>query len=54
VSTPELVEVMAINSVAPFVINGRLRPLMKATQASLKFVVNVSAMEGKFYRYVLS
>lgn len=51
VSTVEAVEVVAINALAPFVINGRLRPLMEATAGdAAKFIVNVSAMEGKFYR----
>jgi NAD(P)-dependent dehydrogenase (short-subunit alcohol dehydrogenase family) len=51
VPLPEMVEVMTINSIAPFVINGRLRALMERTDAKLKFIVNVSAMEGKFYRH---
>jgi len=51
VPLPEMVEVMTINSIAPFVINGRLRSLMERTDAQLKFIVNVSAMEGKFYRH---
>jgi NAD(P)-dependent dehydrogenase (short-subunit alcohol dehydrogenase family) len=84
VSTVELAEVFAINSIAPTILNARLKPLMKRTkpiwlQAGIgisseglgratgasaegegtregwmmpwKFVVNVSAMEGKFYRY---
>ena len=56
VSTPELVEVFAINTLAPFLINARLQPLLAATAqrdaaAGAAFVVNVSAMEGKFYRH---
>ena len=53
VSTPEAAEVLAINALAPFVLNGRLRPLLEAAAAAhgAAFVVNVSAMEGKFYRY---
>lgn len=51
VSTPEAAEVLAINALAPFVINSRLRGLLEACPASARFVVNVSAMEGKFYRY---
>ena len=73
---------MAINTLAPFVINGRLRGLMEKTppppsqppaaaaaasepspgsekhpdgdgdpRSWPKFIVNVSAMEGKFYRF---
>ena len=70
VSTPEVLEVMTINAVAPFTLNSRLLPLMlgsrhggggagtHATDTTSeqhvgvpKFIVNVSAMEGKFYRY---
>ena len=53
VSLPELVEVMAINAIAPFVLNARLQPLLARTAATHDvdtFIVNVSAMEGKFYR----
>ena len=79
VSTPEMAEVLAINALAPAVINGRLRKLMEASGVpdeggaegtaeggaegggegtnppkpadhSLKFIVNVSAMEGRFYK----
>ena len=51
VSTPEAAEVLAINTLAPFVLNARLRPVLEACPATERFVVNVSAMEGKFYRY---
>ena len=54
VSLPELVEVMAINAIAPFVLNARLQPLLARTAATYDvdtFIVNVSAMEGKFYRH---
>ena len=76
VSTPELAEVFAINTLAPFVLNARLQPLLAATAAQrgappvpqgddrmggatpgtggvggAAFIVNVSAMEGKFYRH---
>lgn len=79
VSTSELAEVMAINAMAPALLNARLKMLMERTgsvpgrgpngaplsdddntkgkgkgkkeEAEWKFVVNVSAMEGKFYRY---
>ena len=75
VSTPEMAEVLAINALAPAVINGRLKGFMQAagppastpapegggggggeeegaapTAHSLKFIVNVSAMEGRFYK----
>ena len=71
VSTPEMAEVLAINALAPAVINGRLKSFMEASgvpdatpptpdgmadepppeQHDLKFVINVSAMEGRFYKY---
>jgi NAD(P)-dependent dehydrogenase (short-subunit alcohol dehydrogenase family) len=53
VSTVEIAEVLAINTIAPTVINARLKGLMarSGAVADFKFIVNVSAMEGKFYRY---
>ena len=43
-STPELAEVFAINALAPFVLNSKLKALL--AKPELSFVVNVSAMEG--------
>ena len=53
VQTPELLEVLTINTMAPFILNGRLKKLMCSHVCSDvdKYIVNVSAMEGKFYRY---
>ena len=70
VSTPEMAEVLAINALAPSIINGRLKAFMAASGApeptsssaaaaeeetptthALKFIVNVSAMEGRFYKF---
>ena len=72
VSTPEMAEVLAINALAPSVINGRLKSFMASsgppdpldraegmeaadaplpTSHTLKFIVNVSAMEGRFYKF---
>jgi NAD(P)-dependent dehydrogenase (short-subunit alcohol dehydrogenase family) len=51
VSTAELAEVMAINTMAPTILNGRLKPMMERNMDDMKFIVNVSAMEGKFYRF---
>ncbi|CAE7550983.1 unnamed protein product [Symbiodinium microadriaticum] len=76
VPTVELAEVFAINTIAPTIINSRLKAMLlrrpctapdgsdshssnkKKGNAgkyshpdSWKFIVNVSAMEGKFYRY---
>ncbi|MFZ9887498.1 MAG: SDR family NAD(P)-dependent oxidoreductase [Myxococcota bacterium] len=50
VPTTELLEVMLVNAVAPFVLSSRLKPLMTKTQTADKHIVNVSAMEGQFYR----
>jgi NAD(P)-dependent dehydrogenase (short-subunit alcohol dehydrogenase family) len=50
VSTVEMLEVQLINAVAPFVINARLKPLMLRTPGRDKHIVNVSAVEGQFYR----
>lgn len=46
----ELLEVQLCNMTAPFVLVSRLRPAMAAAPARRKYVVNVSAMEGKFGR----
>lgn len=50
VPTIELLEVHLVNAVAPFVLNGRLKPLLLRTPERDKHIVNVSAMEGQFYR----
>jgi NAD(P)-dependent dehydrogenase (short-subunit alcohol dehydrogenase family) len=58
VSTPELMECMFINAIAPFVLNSRLKPLMTIPNDDKtrpdRFIINVSAMEGKFYRYKMA
>lgn len=50
ISAIELLEVHLVNTVAPFIINARLKPLMVAVPTRDKHIVNVSAMEGQFYR----
>jgi NAD(P)-dependent dehydrogenase (short-subunit alcohol dehydrogenase family) len=50
VSAVELLEVQLINAVAPFIINARLKRLMLSTPERDKHIVNVSAVEGQFYR----
>jgi NAD(P)-dependent dehydrogenase (short-subunit alcohol dehydrogenase family) len=50
VATAELLEVQLINAVAPYTLNARLRGLMAATPGKHQHIVNVSAMEGQFYR----
>lgn len=46
----ELIEVQLVNAVAPFLLNARLKPLMLRTPERDKHIVNVSAVEGQFYR----
>jgi NAD(P)-dependent dehydrogenase (short-subunit alcohol dehydrogenase family) len=50
VSSVELLETQLVNAVAPFVLNARLKPLLLQTQERDKHIVNVSAVEGQFYR----
>jgi NAD(P)-dependent dehydrogenase (short-subunit alcohol dehydrogenase family) len=50
VSSVELLETQLVNAIAPFVLNARLKPLMLRTPERDKHVVNVSAVEGQFYR----
>ncbi|HUF22762.1 MAG TPA: SDR family oxidoreductase [Vicinamibacterales bacterium] len=50
VPTVELLEVQLVNAIAPFVLNARLKPLMLRTPTRDKHIVNVSAVEGQFYR----
>jgi NAD(P)-dependent dehydrogenase (short-subunit alcohol dehydrogenase family) len=55
VPSVELLEVQLVNAIAPFIINARLKPLMLRTPGTDKpsrdkHIVNVSAMEGQFYR----
>lgn len=50
VSTPELMECMFVNAIAPFVLNSRLKPLMTLPEGDSRpdrYIINVSAMEGK-------
>jgi NAD(P)-dependent dehydrogenase (short-subunit alcohol dehydrogenase family) len=50
VPSVELLEVHLVNAIAPFIINARLKPLMVRTPERDKHIVNVSAVEGQFYR----
>ncbi|MGB3233252.1 MAG: SDR family NAD(P)-dependent oxidoreductase [Mycobacterium sp.] len=50
VDAMELLEVQLCNQTAPFILVSRLRPVMAASPARRKYVVNVSAMEGQFSR----
>ncbi|MFT5192388.1 MAG: NAD(P)-dependent dehydrogenase (short-subunit alcohol dehydrogenase family) [Verrucomicrobiales bacterium] len=50
VSSVELLETQLVNAIAPFVLNARLKSLMMRTPEHDKHIVNVSAVEGQFYR----
>lgn len=50
VPSVELLEVQLVNAIAPFLINARLKPLMLRSADRDKHIVNVSAVEGQFYR----
>ncbi len=51
VPTAEMLEVQLVNSVAPFILCSKLKPLMLRDRTDEKHIVNVSAMEGKFTRH---
>lgn len=51
VETGELCETFLINAMSPFIMNGKLKHVLERSPRKRKFIVNVSAMEGKFYRY---
>ena len=50
VPSVELLEVQLVNAIAPFVLNARLKALLLRTPEQDKHIVNVSAVEGQFYR----
>jgi NAD(P)-dependent dehydrogenase (short-subunit alcohol dehydrogenase family) len=50
VPSVELLEVHLVNAVAPFLLNARLKPLLLRAPGRDKHIVNVSAVEGQFYR----
>mmetsp|Transcript_79899 Transcript_79899/g.222548 ORF Transcript_79899/g.222548 Transcript_79899/m.222548 type:complete len:651 (-) Transcript_79899:126-2078(-) len=50
VSTEELVECLCVNTITPFTLNAKLKELLLRSPRAERFIVNVSAMEGKFYR----
>ena len=50
VTAVELLEVQLVNAVAPFVLSSKLKPLMLRHRTMDKHIVNVSAVEGQFYR----
>jgi NAD(P)-dependent dehydrogenase (short-subunit alcohol dehydrogenase family) len=50
VPTAEMLEVHLVNAVAPFILCGKLKPLMMRDRSAPGHIVNVSAMEGSFSR----
>ncbi|WP_233583400.1 SDR family NAD(P)-dependent oxidoreductase, partial [Corallococcus sp. CA053C] len=50
VQTAEMLEVHLVNAVAPFILCGKLKPLMMRDRSQPGHIVNVSAMEGSFSR----
>lgn len=52
IPTAEMFEIHLVNAIAPFVLCNRLSVMMKRQNTGQKHIVNVSAMEGKFLRYI--
>jgi NAD(P)-dependent dehydrogenase (short-subunit alcohol dehydrogenase family) len=52
IETSEMIELQLVNSIAPFILCNRLSGMMKRDNTGQKHIVNVSAMEGKFHRFV--
>ncbi|MBU4252577.1 MAG: SDR family oxidoreductase [Candidatus Omnitrophica bacterium] len=52
ISTAEMIEIQLVNAIAPFVLCNKLSAMMKRQNTGQKHIVNVSAMEGKFTRYI--
>jgi NAD(P)-dependent dehydrogenase (short-subunit alcohol dehydrogenase family) len=51
VSPREWLATQVVNAFVPFLLTGRLRPLLSAAPQPDRYVVQVSAMEGSFSRY---
>ncbi len=51
IPTTEMLEVQLVNAVAPFILCNRLVDLMRRDRTGQKHIVNVTAMEGKFFRF---
>ena len=52
IPTAEMIEIQLVNAIAPFVLCNKLSVIMKRQFTGQKHIVNVSAMEGKFARYI--
>ena len=46
----EMFDVLTVNTLGPFILISKLKHLMVQSPNNLKFIVNVSAMEGQFHR----
>ncbi|MFP2928481.1 SDR family NAD(P)-dependent oxidoreductase [Pyxidicoccus sp. 3LG] len=46
----EVLEAQLVNAIAPFLLNGRLKPLLLRSPFPDRYIVNVSAVEGQFER----
>ena len=46
----EVLESQLVNAIAPFLLNGRLKPLLLRSPFPDRYIVNVSAVEGQFGR----
>jgi NAD(P)-dependent dehydrogenase (short-subunit alcohol dehydrogenase family) len=50
VSPVEVLEAQLVNAIAPFLLNGHLKPLLLRSPFADRYIVNVSAVEGQFER----
>ncbi|MGD1920163.1 MAG: SDR family NAD(P)-dependent oxidoreductase, partial [Pleurocapsa sp.] len=46
ITTREILEAQLVNITAPFILNGKLKPLLMQSNFDQRFIINVSAMEG--------
>ena len=49
VSPAELLEVLAVNTIAPFLLTTGLRPLLEQSPRADRYVIHAAAVEGQFY-----
>ena len=52
INVEEMLEVLVVNLITPFILNTKLKPLMERNNEKKepRFIINVSAMEGVFHR----
>jgi NAD(P)-dependent dehydrogenase (short-subunit alcohol dehydrogenase family) len=51
IPTSELMEVHLVNAIAPALLVGQLKDLLKKSPHKCRFVINVSAAEGRFTQF---